>query len=135
MARKSPVKLAFGLIALWAVMSGCFGVLAIRDFSDLTRSNNAKIMTLRLGMTTNEVNERIGPSQNPSVPNPFKSELYSSGEDVFTALFFYTGTGYVSAIPDSDLTPVVFKNDSLEGWGWMHWKSVASNYNFNIRRR
>ena len=132
---KVTIRGATILIVACGLTSGCLPFVTIRDFSDITLENNARLMTLEQGMTIQEVLERMGPSGDTRVPNPFKSELHSTAEDTLTALFFYTGTGYVSDIPDNDLTPVVFRNDSLEGWGWTHWKSVATTYNLNIRRR
>ena len=107
----------------------------LRDFSEVTLENNARIMTLQPGMTPEQVIEHIGPSSNFRIPNPFRSEMYPAGDDIFRAFFFYSGTGLVPSIPDSDLTPVVFKNESLEGWGWSYWESTAKQYNISIRNR
>ena len=90
-------------------------------------------MTLQPGMTPEEVVEHIGPSGNSRVPNPVRSEVYPAGDDTFRAFFFYTGTGYVAGILDSDLMPVVFKNERLDGWGWSYWKSTVTQYNIQIR--
>jgi hypothetical protein len=125
-----------GLLAASAILSGClFSTLGLRNFSDVTVQNNARIMTLELGMTPEQVIEHIGPSNNSRVPNPFRSEVYPAGDDIFRAFFFYSGTGFVASILDSDLTPVVFKNDSLDGWGWLYWESTAKQYNILIRNR
>ncbi len=124
-----------GLLAASAILSGCFATMGLRDFSEVTLENNARIMTLQPGMTPEQVMEHIGPSSNSRIPNPFRSEMYPAGDDIFRAFFFYSGTGLVSSIPDSDLTPVVFKNESLEGWGWSYWESTAKQYNISIRNR
>ena len=123
-----------GLLAASAILSGC-ATLGLRDFSEITRQNNARIMTLQRGMTPEQVIEHIGPSSNFRVPNPVSSEMYPAGDDIFRVLFFYGGTGLVASILDSDLTPVVFKNESLDGWGWLYWESTAKQYNIRIRNR
>ena len=123
-----------GLLAASAILSGC-GTLGLRDFSEVTLQNNARITTLERGMTPEQVIEHIGPSSNFRVPNPVRSEMYPAGDDIFRALFFYSGTGLVTSILDSDLTPVVFKNESLDGWGWLYWESTAKQYNIRIRNR
>ena len=123
-----------GLLATSAILSGC-SMIGLRNFSELTRQNNARIMTLQRGMTPEQVIEHIGPSGNSQVPNPFRSEVYPAGDDTFRAFFFYTGTGYTYSVLDSDLMPVVFKNESLEGWGWSYWESTAKQYNISIRNR
>ena len=125
-----------GLLAASAILSGCFATMVgLRDFSEVTLENNARIMTLQRGMTPEQVIEHIGLSNNFRVPNPVRSEMYPAGDDIFRAFFFYSGTGLVASILDSDLTPVVFKNESLDGWGWLYWESTAKQYNIRIRNR
>ena len=123
-----------GLLVASAVLSGCspFRLFGLRDFSEISRQNNTRIMTLQPGMTPEEVVEHIGPSGNSRVPNPVRGEVYPAGDDTFRAFFFYTGTGYVASILDSDLMPVVFKNERLDGWGWSYWKSTVTQYNIRI---
>ena len=123
-----------GLLVAAAILSGC-STLGLRDFSGVTLQNNARIMTLERGMTPEQVIEHIGPSSNSRVPNPVRSEVYPAGDDTFRAFFFYTGTGYVYSIVDSDLMQVVFKNERLDGWGWLYWESTAKQYNIRIRNR
>ena len=123
-----------GLLAASAILSGCstFEMFGIREFSGIARQNNARIMTLQRGMTPEQVIEHIGPSSHSYVSNPVKTELYPVGDDTFRAFFFYIGTGYVDSILDSDLMPVVFKNEHLDGWGWSYWKSTVTQYNIRI---
>ena len=123
-----------GLLVASAVLSGCspFHLFGLRDFSEISRQNNTRIMTLQPGMTPEQVVEHIGPSSNSRVPNPVRSEVYPAGDDTFRAFFFYTGTGYVYSILDSDLMPVVFKNERLDGWGWSYWRSTVTQYNIRI---
>jgi hypothetical protein len=123
-----------GLLVAAAILSGC-STLGLRDFSGVTLQNNARIMTLERGMTPEQVIEHIGPSGNSRVPNPVRSEMYPAGDDIFRAFFFYSGTGLVASILDRDLTPVVFKNESLDGWGWLYWESTAKQFNIRIRNR
>ena len=124
-----------GLLVTSAVLSGCspFRLFGLRDFSEISRQNNTRIMTLQPGMTPEQVVEHIGPSSNSRVPNPVRSEVYPAGDDTFRALFFYTRMGYVTSILDSDLMPVVFKNERLDGWGWSYWESTVTQYNIRIR--
>ena len=137
--------MVMGLLATSAILSGC-SMIGLRNFSELTRQNNARIMTLQRGMTPEQVIEHIGPSGNSQVPNPFRSEVYPAGDDTFRAFFFYAGTGYVAmgliaeriadpTIQEGDLMPVVFKNEHLDGWGWSYWKSTVEQYNIRIGNR
>ena len=124
-----------GLLIASAILSGCFSAMGLRDGSEVTLRNNARIMTLQRGMTPEQVIEHIGPSSNSGIPNPFRSEMHPAGDTIFRAFFFYSGTGLVSSIPNSDLTPVVFKDESLEGWGWSYWERIAKQHNISIRNR
>ena len=127
-----------GLLAASAILSGCFATMTgLRDFSEVTLENNARIMTLQPGMTPEQVIEHIGLSNNFRVPNPVRSEVYPAGDDTFRAFFFYAGTGYVAMglIQEGDLMPVVFKNEHLDGWGWSYWKSTVEQYNIRIGNR
>ena len=130
---------AMGLLVASTVLSGCspLRLFGLRNFSELTRQNNARIMTLQRGMTPEQVIEHIGPSGNSQVPNPFRSEVYPAGDDTFRAFFFYAGTGYVAMglIQEGDLMPVIFKNEHLDGWGWSYWKSTVEQYNIRISNR
>ena len=123
------------LLTTSAILSGCFAAMGLIDGSEVTLRNNARIMTLQSGMTPEQVIEHIGPSSNSGIPNPFRSEMHPAGDAIFRAFFFYSGTGFVSGIPNSDLTPVVFKDGSLEGWGWSYWERIAKQYNISIRKR
>ena len=96
--------------------------------------NNAAIRLLERGMTEQEVTDRIGSSGSSDIPNPFRSEMYPAGEDEFKILFFYTNRTLADGdIEDDELTPVVFKNGLLDGWGWSYWENTALRYNIRIR--
>ena len=122
-----------GLLAASAILSGCV-TLGLRDFSEITRQNNARIMTLQRGMTPEQVIEHIGLSNNFRVPNPVRSEMYPAGDDTFRLLYFFSQlTVSDGKVTDEELMPVVFKNGMLDGWGWSYWEGVAAQYSIRIR--
>ena len=120
-----------GLLAAAAILSGCASFFGLRDFSAVSRANNVRIMTLQLGMTPEQVSEHMGPSYDDHLSNPVRIEMYTAADDTFRAFFFYIAPhfGPVSGITDRDLMPVVFKNEILDGWGWLYWQSMAEQYN------
>ena len=129
-----PVTLML-LLAASAILS-VGGCATSNDSLVAVRYNNSKISTLQPGMTPQEAVAHIGSSGYESIPNPFKSEMYTLGDDFFRILFFYTQLRYdTDNITDDELIPIVFKNDSLDGWGWTHWENTATQYNIQIRRR
>ena len=133
--KKNMRGMTMGLLIASTLLSGCFSAMGLRDGSEVTLRNNARIMTLQRGMTPEQVIEHIGPSSNSGIPNPFRSEMHPAGDTIFKAFFFYSGTGFVASIPNSDLTPVVFKDESLEGCGWSYWERIAKQYNISIGNR
>ena len=120
-----------GLLAAAAILSGCASFFGLRDFSAVSRANNVRIMTLQRGMTPEQVSEHMGPSYNDHLSNPVRIEMYTANNDTFRAFFFYIAPhfGPVGGITDRDLMPVVFKNEILDGWGWLYWQSMAEQYN------
>ncbi len=123
------------LLAVYFVLS-MEGCATSNDSLVAVRYNNSKISTLQYGMTPEEVIAHIGPSGDESVPNPLKGEMYSSGDNFFRILFFYTQLRFdTDNITDDELIPIVFKNDFLDGWGWGHWENAAAQNNIQIRRR
>lgn len=112
-----------GLLATSVLLSGC---APLDRAGILERQNNTRIMTLRRGMTPEQVIEHIGPSGYADIPNPFKSELFPTGDDTFRILYFYSQRQVDDGnVTDDELMPVVFRNGSLDGWGELYWEHTA----------
>jgi len=72
------------------------------------RKNNQLMLTLNIGQTTQEVTKIMG--------NPVRNEKYSSAGGVVDVWYYRTDCD-LWAWDDDDLTPMVFKNGKLAGWG------------------
>ncbi len=93
-------------------------------------------MTLQRGMTPEQVINHMGPSERKDIPNPFKSELYPAGNVIFKILYFYIQRQAADdMITDDELTPVVFKDGKLDGWGWNYWEDTAKKFDIVVRHR
>jgi hypothetical protein len=69
----------------------------------------------------------------PTVNSPYKSEILPVNDKTFEVLYYYTDikstvyTANPATIPDSDLTPLVFENGKLIGWGNDFLKDIKKN--------
>ena len=108
------VKLvAFAIITL--TLTGCVIVNGepgwhSSDWEDEQRENREAIAALEIGMERQDVVGRLG--------TPNFSEGFTRDGDDFRVLFFRTQHRHSDGETTRDeTTPLVFKNDSLIGWG------------------
>jgi hypothetical protein len=72
-----------------------------------------------------------------STPNVYREERYLYDGQWITMLL-YSNTGLEEGqqtVAESELIPVVLRNDTLTGWGWKHHDSVATANNISIKPR
>ena len=99
--------------------------------------NKEKLNELEIGMNENVVlmimgSKTIKIESTPfTIENPFKTEIYSNDIDVYKILYFYTDLvkrdGFIT---DEELTPIIFKNNKLIGWGRDVWKKIVDAKEF-----
>ena len=80
------------------------------DWQEEERENRRVISTLEIGMEHGEVVSRLG--------TPSFSEAYSREGEEYRVLFFRTQHRHSDGETSRDeTTPLVFRNDTLIGWG------------------
>jgi len=114
-----------------AVVSVLF-VLAAGCSSSLDRvrtANRRNLLKLSVGMTKEQATAIMGHKSGggrfgePTVNSPYKSEILQGKEKTFEVLYYYTDiksvvyTANPATITDDELTPLVFDNGKLIGWG------------------
>jgi hypothetical protein len=114
-----------------AIVSILF-VLAAGCTSSLDRvraANRQNLLKLSVGMTKEQALAIMGNKSGggrfgePTVNSPYKSEILQSGEKTFEVLYYYTDiksaiyTANPATITDNELTPLIFDNGRLVGWG------------------
>lgn len=112
-------KIAFMLLFL----AGCSNLYL--DTSDLLRTQNAEnIKKLTTGMRKDAVSALMGTEPSKSlfmwIDNPYRSETLT-GKDgkTYEVLYYYTDLKQRDdKITDDELTPLVFENQKLIGWGY-----------------
>ena len=107
--------------------------------STLAACGDANLRKLSVGMARDSVIRVLGQGSvsSDSTPNVYREERYLYGGQMITMLL-YTNTGKeegVDTLPESELTPVVLRNDTLTGWGWTYHDSVARAINIVIKPR
>lgn len=121
--------------------SGGSTVTTLATFSTLLTlgCGDRNIRDLTVGIARDSVIKILaqGSTATDSTPNVYREERYLYGGHMIT-LLMYSSTGKKQAtdtIPESDLIPVVLRDDTLTGWGWEHHDSVAWANNIAIKRR
>ena len=99
--------------------------------------NKEKLNELEIGMNENVVlmmmeSKTFKIESAPfTIENPFKTEIYSNDVDVYKILYFYTDLVKMDGfITDEELTPIIFKNNKLIGWGRDVWKKIVETREF-----
>ena len=66
--------------------------------------------------------------------NPYRSSAFSRDSLAIDVLYYWTDLKQVDgAITDDELTPLVFFDNKLAGWGWDFWNDVTEKYEIRIR--
>lgn len=112
------------IIILAAVL--CIGCAASNE--SIRQANRAKVNLLSVGITRDSVNAIFGTIQ------PYRTETMSGkGVTLLVALYHTDLKAWDSAVTDDELTPVVFKDNILIGWGWMFLDDQAQKYEIRLR--
>ena len=105
----------------------------------LTGCEDKNIRQLTVGIPRDSVLKILGQGSaaGDSTPNVYREERYLN-DGHFITMLMYSKTGKkegADTIPDLELTPVVLVDDTLTGWGWEHYDSVANVNRIPIKPR
>lgn len=111
------------ILALVLILAGCSNIYL--DTSDLLRAQNTgNLAKLTVGLGKETVMEMMGTEASKGVfmwiDNPYRSETLT-GKDgkSYEVLYYYTDLKQRDdRITDDELTPLVFHNGKLLGWGY-----------------
>lgn len=114
-------------------------LLASCATTDSIRSTNrANLLKLSIGMTKAETLQIMGTSTvyaEQIINNPYRSEIVK-GEDnkSYEVLYYYTDIkSRDDAITDDELTPLIFADGKLLGWGWSFLQNNISKVELRVR--
>ena len=78
--------------------------------------------------------ERYSHTYHPSATNPYRTEILQGKEKTFEVLYYYTDVKKDDgSITDDELTPMVFYNGKLIGWGQGFLDVNIKKYEIRIR--
>jgi hypothetical protein len=109
-------------------------------------TNREKMNKLSMGMSKNDVLDTMGTKTirtyaswtgtgpGEIITNPYRSEILKGKDKTFEVLYYYTDIKKSDgAITDDELTPFVFEDDILIGWGWSFLQDNMQKYEIRIR--
>lgn len=99
---------------------------------------DAKLKKLSKEITSDSAFKLLRDEGKPatdSAPHIYRESRYFIDSKMYRVAY-YTKTDRKEAtdssekfepLLDDELTPLVFVNDTLKGWGWRHWEEVAAS--------
>jgi hypothetical protein len=131
-----------GVIMKKAAIVSILLVLAAGCTSSLDRvrtANRRNLMKLSVGMTKEQAMATMGHNSGggrfgePTVNSPYKSEILPGKDKTFEVLYYYTDvestvyTANPATVRDDELTPLIFDNGKLIGWGKDFLEDIKKN--------
>jgi hypothetical protein len=125
------MKKAAVVSILFVLTAGCTSSL-----DGVRTANRQNLLKLSVGMTKEQALAMMGNKSGggrfgePTVNSPYKSEILPGGDKTFEVLYYYTDVRnaiYIanpSTVHDDELTPLVFDNGKLIGWGADFLKNI-----------
>jgi len=120
------MKKLFLLLVLISII-GC-----VSSSEQIRTKNRENLLRLSVGMNKFDVLQIMGTQTVKSINNPYKVET-SQGKDgsLYEVLFYHTDLkARDGIITDDELTPLVFKDNKLIGWGWAFLREILPGYQY-----
>ena len=106
---------------------------------EIAQMNRTSLMKIQIGMNKEQVLEIMGTktynenSIASTVTNPHKIEAMTIPDGIIEAVFYYTETKLSDNVTrDNELTPLIFINNKLVGWGWSFYQDTTKKYDIDI---
>jgi hypothetical protein len=126
----------------------CLGLVGCATtFSQIASDNRTNLLQLSIGMTKENVlnimgtktryanfDERVSRYIDAPINNPYRSEIMQGNNKTLEVLYYYTDIKSVDdAITDDELTPLVFDDGKLIGWGNSFLQDNVQKYEIRLR--
>lgn len=128
-----------GLVAIVA-FSGC-GTANVAAYRDGVSANQQALASLELGMTRHEAVQIMGQGEivrykKIYLVDPWRSESFTlaDGTEVLLLLYLTQFPKKYASPDDRALTPLVFEDGSLVGWGWSYLDRNLDRYQVGTPR-
>ena len=140
-------------ILLVLLCLGLVGCTSLGHLDKLRTENRQNLLKFKIGMSKQEVIEIMGNKtatdsyanyEKVTATNPYKSEILQGKDKTFEVLYYFIeskhqkvvdawGWSQAAPITDDELTPLVFDNGKLIGWGWSFLQDNAQKYEIRMR--
>ena len=122
---KRTAILAFFLV----IVLGCGTTV-----EQMRTKNRENLLRLSIGMTKFDVLQIMGTETIDTVNNPYRVETPKGQDGELYEVFFYHTDKKKKGdlITDGELTPIVFHENKLIGWGWAFLSEIVPNYKYKI---
>ena len=99
---------------------------------NIRTKNRENLLRLSVGMKKFEVLQIMGTQTYGAINNPYKVET-PRGKDgrLYEVFYYHTDLKNKDGIiTDAELTPIVFIENQLIGWGWAFLSDLVPNYQY-----
>lgn len=112
------------IIIAAAIITGCAA-----NNEAIRQANRSKVNLLSIGITLDSAKSIFGSIQ------PYRTETMSgaNGVNLLVQLYHTDMKAWDGAVTDDELTPVVFKDNILIGWGWLFLDDAVQKYEIRLR--
>ncbi|MFC1804453.1 DUF3192 domain-containing protein [Candidatus Omnitrophota bacterium] len=130
---------------------GLVGCISLGNVDRLRAANGRRLVRLNIGMAEVDVLHIMGDAsatdrnflERFTVNNPHKSEILQGKNKTLKVVYYYTDikephrfygfTHKVPTVKEDDLTPLVFDEGKLIGWGWGFLQNSIQKYEIRVR--
>ncbi len=117
-------KIIYMLLVL-VFISGCAGL----SMYEAIKPNKANLMKLKVDMPEGQVMKIMGDnpisSKSMSIDNPYRVESLNMASGSYRIVYYVIQVVVDDdIISDEELTPIVFKDGKLVGWGWNFMENI-----------
>ncbi|MEI8172722.1 MAG: DUF3192 domain-containing protein [Deltaproteobacteria bacterium] len=139
-------------VIILMLMSGCY-YKSLGHLDKLRTENRQNLLKLSIGISKQEALGIMGNAtatdiyineEKVTASNPYKNEILQGKDKTFEVIYYLTESkhqkvvdywGYSQATPitEDELTPLVFDNGKLIGWGWSFLKNNSQTFEIRMR--
>jgi len=144
------MKRLIPLFVMAILMSGC---ASLGHLDKLSAENRQNILSLNIGMSKQEALRIMGNNtatdkyanwEKVTAGNPYKSEILQGENKTFEVIYYLTeskhqkvvdsfGWSQADPVTDDELTPLIFDDGTLIGWGRSFLNENINKYEVRVR--
>ena len=118
------------LFVLLLLLQGC--MILLPGEPQLRRRNGARLAELNIGIDKGEALDIMGTEtlllwNFRKMFNPYRTETVKGADgNLYEVVYYYTREPQKGSNKNEEITPLVFKESKLSGWGWTYLNDVTT---------